>query len=45
MEYPAPTMVLPLSKLVFNLCIRQGQVFLFWVDLAALCHMIRNVNS
>jgi hypothetical protein len=29
MEYPAPAMVLPLSRLVFNLCIRQGQVFSF----------------
>jgi hypothetical protein len=45
MEYSTPAVVLPLSKLVFNSCAREGHIFLFWVNMAALCHMTRNVNS
>jgi hypothetical protein len=44
-EHPASATILPLSRLVSNFCMRQWQVLLFWVDLAALCHTTRNVNS
>jgi hypothetical protein len=29
MEYPPPATVLPLSRLTFNSCARQGQIFSF----------------
>jgi hypothetical protein len=46
MEYPAPATVLPLSILIFKfLYALRGKFFLFWVHMAASCHMTRNVYS